>query len=573
MEIQYLGGCDIQWKNNDSVGGSARSGAVGGSQSSSDTDVLSLLQDKGGLNQAQREEMLLHAALENSKKDTSSSSAEKSVQDAAAATADGGGSNNDGGKGGGGGDGDGDESGDDNEGEGGESSMGTQASQQVIVSQARADASAASQNHSDDLFDIAKWDHRSGTFPLTDRALQQMTFDETKRPKYYFAAALILFMRSSHTPKEEEVLQVLREKWRDWFGVELSYEALKAGPPQVGACAYTPAERNWCEVRMEELDKAIKEDDTRVAMGLPLKPGRKKQTARIISAQEKEQADLLVDDRAQAPTPRRPRQDETARKRSREEPPAAASASAAAAAASSISPRGTKRTLAALDRSVTSEIARVDKRAALMDHNVENGDDSEDSPVTTPAPKQRKRRRRSDKIANIQDSETSPGLHGTLAKRAALDANGRLVSKADGRALVCNNTLRKRFPSTYRNPHNTREWNGQHLDLGQGFKLAVWTHYGPSLPLDKNGHLPMRTALFRTAAYYALSMDGEEEQECIDSKDFPELLFIMVSAAKQMRYNLLVDARFYFGKHVFTEHRPDKDIQGEFENMKCMCTH
>ena len=83
----------------------------------------------------------------------------------------------------------------------------------------------------------------------------------------------------------------------------------------------------------------------------------------------------------------------------------------------------------------------------------------------------------------------------------------------------------------------------------------------------------MRTALFRTAAYYALSMDGEEEQECIDSKDFPELLFIMVSAAKQMRYNLLVDARFYFGKHVFTEHRPDKDIQGEFENMKCMCTH
>ena len=120
MEIQYLGGCDIQWKNNDSVGGSARSGAVGGSQSSSDTDVLSLLQNKGGLNQEQREDMLLHAALENSKKDTSSSSAEKSVQDAAAATADGGGSNNDGGKGGGGGDGDG-ESGNDIEGEGGES--------------------------------------------------------------------------------------------------------------------------------------------------------------------------------------------------------------------------------------------------------------------------------------------------------------------------------------------------------------------------------------------------------------------------------------------------------------------
>jgi hypothetical protein len=34
------------------------------------------------------------------------------------------------------------------------------------------------------------------------------------------------------------------------------------------------------------------------------------------------------------------------------------------------------------------------------------------------------------------------------------------------------------------------------------------------MPVERSGNLLQRKTLFRTAAYYALSMDGEEEQEC-----------------------------------------------------------
>ncbi len=73
---------------------------------------------------------------------------------------------------------------------------------------------------------------------------------------------------------------------------------------------------------------------------------------------------------------------------------------------------------------------------------------------------------------------------------------------------------------------------------------------------------------FRTAAYYALSMDGEEERECMEHPDFPEFCWILVQAAKQMRYNLLTDGRVFFGDNVFSTFRAAKKYQGKFGNLK-----
>ncbi len=83
------------------------------------------------------------------------------------------------------------------------------------------------------------------------------------------------------------------------------------------------------------------------------------------------------------------------------------------------------------------------------------------------------------------------------------------------------------------------------------------------MPVDKNGNFPQRKALFRTAAYYAL--DGGQEKYIMDHPDFADLLWIMVLAAKQMRYNLLTDGRIFFGDNVFTHtFRPSKKYQGKF---------
>ena len=180
------------------------------------------------------------------------------------------------------------------------------------------------------------------------------------------------------------------------------------------------------------------------------------------------------------------------------------------------------------------------------------------------------RRRRQPKSAPTGgpvESEAESPLSGALAKRARMDDQGKIVSLRDGRLLVCNNDLRKEFPSSYHHSANTRLWCEQCLDLGQAFKLAVWTHYGSTMPIEKNGNFAQRKALFRTAAYYALDPDGEQEKYIMDHHDFADFVWIMVQAAKQMRYNLLVDGRIFFGDKVFTfELRPLKKYQGKFEN-------
>jgi hypothetical protein len=142
--------------------------------------------------------------------------------------------------------------------------------------------------------------------------------------------------------------------------------------------------------------------------------------------------------------------------------------------------------------------------------------------------------------------------------------DGVLVSLVDGRPLVSNNSLRRTYPSTFRCSSNTRRWNGHKLDLGQAFKLASWTHYGPRLPTEKSGDFETRKALFRTAAYYSMSMDGSDEAECLDSPDLAEFLFILVQNAKQMRYSIITEGRVFFGDNVFFTMRALQKYQREF---------
>ena len=196
--------------------------------------------------------------------------------------------------------------------------------------------------------------------------------------------------------------------------------------------------------------------------------------------------------------------------------------------------------------------------------------ESETELETPLASQTKKRRGRPPKSTGASDEfESESPLSGAVAKRARYDDQGRIVSIADGRALVCNNKLRAEFPSSYHHPTNTRLWCDQCLDLGQAFKLAVWTHYGSQMPVEKSGNFPQRKALFRTAAYYALDPDGEQEKYIMDHHDFADFMWIMVQAAKQMRYNLLVDTRIFFNDNVFTYNvRPIKKYQGKFGILK-----
>ena len=140
------------------------------------------------------------------------------------------------------------------------------------------------------LCEITRWDHRSGEFPLNDNGLRHMAFPAHPKPKYYYAAALILFLRASRTESEETVLQALSQMWTVWFGEDLTFEVLRKGPPRKGPLMYTDEEINWCEVRLAVLDKDIKDPDDRDRLGLP--PLNRRGANRDI-AREQERMDLL----------------------------------------------------------------------------------------------------------------------------------------------------------------------------------------------------------------------------------------------------------------------------------------
>jgi len=404
-----------------------------------------------------------------------------------------------------------------------------------------------------DLSDIKRWDHRSGQFPLIDSALEQMTFPSHPRPRYYFAAALILFMRASRTEKEEKVFRELFERWPEWFGEELDYGTLNKGPPRKGPFAYTEAEINWCEVRLQVLDKDISDAADRVRLGLPKKHGNGKGPARnqleLRNERLLSEKSTFFDDAASGEGPRL----------SQAVRPQACAAAAASQRPSPEQPNTTS------PRPAATTAGRRYFSASTSTAREPTDSDSE-------LPAAKKQRRRSEVHEKHARRKLSGGDAGSelpvepsIPKRGMLDINGRIVSKKDSRPLVAGNRLRDKYKSNYRCTSNTRRWAGAELDMGQAFKLAVWTHHGPHLPVEKNGNLDGRKALFRTAAYYALSMDGIEEEEIMQSSELPDFLFILVSAAKQMRYQVLTEGRVFFGDKVFTsELRASHLFQREF---------
>jgi hypothetical protein len=70
----------------------------------------------------------------------------------------------------------------------------------------------------------------------------------------------------------------------------------------------------------------------------------------------------------------------------------------------------------------------------------------------------------------------------------------------------------------------------------------------------------MRSALFRTAAYYALS--DEERREIMDDPKFADFLYFLAKSAKQIVYTYGVESRVVFGDSVFGRHIPARLIRG-----------
>jgi hypothetical protein len=412
----------------------------------------------------------------------------------------------------------------------------------------------------DDLLDlnqIVKWDHRSGRFPLTDDALQQMSFPEHPRPRYYFAAALLLYMRASRTAIEEKVFRKISDMWEDtWFSQVLDYSVLARGPPRKGAFAYTEEEANWCLVRMQELDKAITDDSARARLGLPQQKdvrNRAGAAAALLIEQEslltsEPDSEVLV---SQIKKRRRFRGSANSVR---------GSVSAAAAAGTQDGGQDEE------DNDMSSQARRASggpkrRRAKPAGQDEEDNDTSSQPRRASGGPK-RLCFAATGSAGGMDSPEDGPDM--PLPKHGKHGKDGKIVSSRDGRPLTCTNSLRRKFPSNYRCALNTRLWYGHALDLGQAFKLAIWTFYGPRMPTEKSGDLETRKALFRTAAYYAMSMDGSDEQEVLNSPEVADFMFILVSAAKQLRYSILTEGRVFFGDNVFTSLRASKKFQGEF---------
>ena len=92
--------------------------------------------------------------------------------------------------------------------------------------------------------------------------------------------------------------------------------------------------------------------------------------------------------------------------------------------------------------------------------------------------------------------------------------------------------------------------------MGEAFKLAALVHYGPTLPIDQSGHLKMREALFRTAAYYALT--DQETKEIMDHPGAVDFYYFLVKAAKNLVYLYHNVGRLVFGDAVLGMHPPTK---------------
>lgn len=396
----------------------------------------------------------------------------------------------------------------------------------------RRNEDAAHLDGSRDLDIITDWSYSTGSFPLTQIGLQRMIDGLAgPRPKYYFAMALILFVRTNRTPMEEEAFQKLKERWEgEWFDYPLGYEALQTGAPLVGRCAYSVDQKAWCETRLNFLSQLIKDPKDRTRIGIPNQNRSRGRAQVAISA---------IGDNVLLGEP-----DKEAR-----------------AAPSSLDEQGGAR--------APDSLADVCAAAERLEGRVEPPQSAESSPANdlpqekirkVVTPRSRKQRRKT----GAQVHEGAPGTdEQSPGKRGMTNNDGRVVSVKDGRPLKAGNNLKQNYSNNYRDDLNDRKFCGRLLTLGEAFKLAVVCHYGPKLPADKSGHQETRVALFRTAAYYSMSMDGEDERVCRDSPEFPEFLFFLVQSTKQLRYACLTRGRVYFGEHVFSTRRPSKRHQSK----------
>ena len=390
------------------------------------------------------------------------------------------------------------------------------------------DGASMGDDDSRDLDIITDWSYNTGSFPLTDSVLQRMMDGLTDdRPKYYFAMAILLLLRASRTPKQEEAFQKLRHLWEEkWFGSTLNYAALRSGAPQIGRCKYTQDQTDWCETRRDFLVQKIVRPEDRERIGIPsrrvsgsgvrVRGGAVEQTTGdrdLLSAASEQES-------ASAPS------SVAADKGADRDLLGVLAAAADAAAETGILGRS-PRVGAAAETVMSPQSTHLSSQAETPENMIEK-------------PKRRRKSRQSWTVAPSEDAATvdafSPG-------RGTLNEQGRVVSAKDGRPLKEGNKLKLAYSNNYRDDQNTRRFYGRSLTLGEAFKLAVVCQHGPNLPTDRSGHLESRIALFRTAAYYAMSMDGEDERVCKSSSDFPEFLCFLVQSAKQMRYGWLTRAR------------------------------
>ena len=341
-----------------------------------------------------------------------------------------------------------------------------------------------------DLNIITDWSYNTGSFPLTDSVLQRMMDGLTEvRPKYYYAMAILLLVRASRTPKEEEAFQKLKSLWEGkWFDSHLTYGALRSGAPQIGRCRYSQEQTDWCETRCDFLTQMIKLPAERARIGIPSSrqsgPGVRVQGGEAAIERSADDRDLL----------------------------SAASDQESAAAPSSVAAKhvANRDSLAVLAAAATTVGAAAETvmspRSAPLSSQAETPDKLQEE-----AKPRRKRasRKLSGAVTPSEDTATADGL--SPGQRGTRNEQGKVVSVKDGRPLKEGNDLKRAFSNNYRDDQNTRKFYARSLTLGEAFKLAVVCQHGHTLPTDRSGHLESRIALFRTAAYYALSMDGEDE--------------------------------------------------------------
>jgi hypothetical protein len=381
-----------------------------------------------------------------------------------------------------------------------------------------------------DISDIVKWDYRRGYFPLTPQALLRMEFDHKAHPvppKYVFPAAVLLFVCTDRTEEEETAYQSLSREWKYWFDQPLSYTFLKDDPPL--RLGLNSDEIEWCKVKLEYLVKQIKSESDRERLGLPKNKSQ-------LSARAREAVNLLTglnparQDSESSPAPPR-HGDETVTA-----PRAAAAASESVDVGDDIAEKEGGGNAAK-----KSSAARKRKQKTLQPDARSAG---------APSPAKR--------FKEVEEQGGSPVKDEDKVKVRGSD--GKTVSLKDGRIVAAGNDLKKQYPNTYRNADNTRSFYGKYLTLGEAFKLACLVQYGPTLPIETSGHISMRLALFRTAAYYALS--DEEEAEITANPTVADFLYFLVKSAKQIVYTIGVESRLIFGDSVFSRHPPARLLRG-----------